>query len=103
MLSTNLYCANHTLLILLCQRRLTSFQLIFFRARHMYHQPFFNPFLSFSSVCIVQIISPRGGTLVLFDSVSLPHEVMTTLEGERLALAGWLHEKNQVFPSWFVG
>ena len=57
------------------------------------------PILSF----IFQITSPRGGTLVLFDSVSLPHEVMTTLEGERLALAGWLHEKQQAFPSWFVG
>lgn len=49
-----------------------------------------------------QITSPRGGTLVLFDSVALPHDVMTTLRGERLALAGWLHERQQQFPSWYV-
>ena len=35
---------------------------------------------------------PTQGTLVLFDSVSLPHEVQITKEGQRLALAGWFHE-----------
>ena len=35
---------------------------------------------------------PKGGTLCLFDSVSLPHEVLRTLQGERLAIAGWFHE-----------
>ena len=50
-----------------------------------------------------EVIAPRGGRLVLFDSVSLPHEVMTTLEGERLALAGWMHERQQPFPSWYTG
>ena len=29
----------------------------------------------------------------MFDSVSLPHEVLRTLQGERLAIAGWFHEK----------
>jgi len=50
-----------------------------------------------------QVIAPRGGSLVLFDSVALPHEVMTTLAGERLALAGWMHERQQPFPSWYMG
>ena len=35
---------------------------------------------------------PEGGTLVLFDSVSLPHEVMPTVGRERFALSGWFHE-----------
>ena len=28
----------------------------------------------------------------MFDSASLPHEVLHTLHGERLAIAGWFHE-----------
>ena len=47
------------------------------------------------------ITSPKGCSLVLFDSVCLPHEVMETLEGERLVLAGWMHEKQQPVPQWF--
>lgn len=35
---------------------------------------------------------PKGGTLCMFDSASLPHEVLLTLHGERLAVAGWFHE-----------
>jgi hypothetical protein len=35
---------------------------------------------------------PKGGTLCMFDSASLPHEVLVTLHGERLAIAGWFHE-----------
>ena len=46
-------------------------------------------------------VSPVGGTLVLFDSVSLPHEVMPTLKGQRMAMAGWFHEPSQEFPEWF--
>ena len=46
----------------------------------------------------VKDISPKAGTLVLFDSVALPHEVMQTLKGHRLALAGWMHEQVQKFP-----
>ena len=47
------------------------------------------------------ITPPKGGSLVLFDSVCLPHEVMETLEGERLVLAGWLHEAQQPVAKWF--
>lgn len=35
---------------------------------------------------------PKGGTLCLFDSVSVPHEVLSTLKGDRIAIAGWFHE-----------
>jgi len=41
-------------------------------------------------------ISPKGGTLVLFDSVSLPHEVLASVGRERLAVTGWFHE--MVYP-----
>ena len=37
-------------------------------------------------------VAPTGGTLVLFDSVAVPHAVLPVVRGERLALAGWLHE-----------
>jgi len=40
-------------------------------------------------------VLPRAGTLVLFDSVTLPHEVMPTRERERFASSGWLHEAQQ--------
>jgi len=53
--------------------------------------------------CTSEDIDPRGGTLVLFDSVALPHEVRETLQGQRVALAGWLHEAVQPFPSWYHG
>ena len=46
------------------------------------------------------ITTPLGGSLVLFDSVCLPHEVMETMKGERLVLAGWLHEEQQAVPNW---
>ena len=46
-------------------------------------------------------VAPHGGTLVLFDSVAVPHEVLTTRAGERSALAGWYHEEVQSFPEWF--
>mmetsp|Transcript_7401 Transcript_7401/g.7490 ORF Transcript_7401/g.7490 Transcript_7401/m.7490 type:complete len:97 (+) Transcript_7401:3-293(+) len=46
------------------------------------------------------ITAPRGGSLVLFDSVTLPHQVMETLKGERLVLAGWMHEQQQPIPDW---
>lgn len=41
----------------------------------------------------VRDIAPEGGTLVLFDSVSVPHEVLATKVRERLAVVGWFHEK----------
>eukprot|EP00536_Pseudo-nitzschia_multiseries_P005064 jgi/Psemu1/285514/fgenesh1_pg.91_\ len=36
-------------------------------------------------------VLPKAGTLVLFDSVSLPHEVLTT-NRERFGVQGWFHE-----------
>jgi Rps23 Pro-64 3,4-dihydroxylase Tpa1-like proline 4-hydroxylase len=40
-------------------------------------------------------VNPIGGTLVIFDSVALPHEVMPTLQRERWATSGWFHEDQQ--------
>ena len=37
-------------------------------------------------------ISPEAGTLVLFDSVAVPHEVLPTRR-ERFAVNGWFHEQ----------
>jgi len=48
-------------------------------------------------------ILPLRGSLVIFDSVQLPHEVEIIKEGTRLALAGWFHEKTQEFPETFYG
>lgn len=45
-------------------------------------------------------VPPTGGTLVVFDSVSLPHEVLATTERERWAVSGWFHEAQQDIPSW---
>jgi len=41
----------------------------------------------------VRDVLPEGGTLVLFDSVSIPHEVMPTRGRERFAMSGWFHEQ----------
>jgi Rps23 Pro-64 3,4-dihydroxylase Tpa1-like proline 4-hydroxylase len=43
-------------------------------------------------------VEPRGGTLVLFDSVSLPHEVLATKDRVRWACSGWFHEDQQPPP-----
>ena len=43
-------------------------------------------------------IAPQRGSLVMFDSVTLPHEVMPIKLGTRAALAGWFHEETQPFP-----
>jgi len=41
-------------------------------------------------------VVPRGGTLVLFDSVSLPHLVQeVTGDRQRIAATGWFHEDSQ--------
>ena len=40
-------------------------------------------------------VAPMGGTLVVFDSVSLPHEVLPSRERERWAVSGWFHEDQQ--------
>ena len=42
----------------------------------------------------VRDIAPEGGTLVLFDSVSMPHEVLDT-DAQRLAVAGWFNKPVQ--------
>mmetsp|Transcript_26353 Transcript_26353/g.29161 ORF Transcript_26353/g.29161 Transcript_26353/m.29161 type:complete len:490 (-) Transcript_26353:13-1482(-) len=39
----------------------------------------------------IRDIAPQGGTLVIFDSVSLPHEVLLTNK-ERFGIQGWFHE-----------
>lgn len=44
-------------------------------------------------------VAPTGGTLVMFDSVTLPHEVMATAERERWAASGWFHEAQQPVPT----
>ena len=46
-------------------------------------------------------IPPLRGSLVMFDSVSMPHEVGLVKEGTRTALAGWFHELTQTFPEGF--
>lgn len=43
----------------------------------------------------VKDVPPLGGTLVLFDSVALPHEVLPTVGRERFACSGWFHEDQQ--------
>ncbi|KAL7484580.1 hypothetical protein ACHAW6_010212 [Cyclotella cf. meneghiniana] len=43
----------------------------------------------------IKDVAPLGGTLVVFDSVALPHEVMPTLTRERWAASGWFHEEQQ--------
>lgn len=40
-------------------------------------------------------VDPMGGTLVVFDSVALPHEVLATKTRERWATSGWFHEDQQ--------
>jgi hypothetical protein len=46
-------------------------------------------------------IVPLRGSLVVFDSVQLPHQVEIIESGTRQALAGWFHEKTQEFPEDF--
>jgi len=40
-------------------------------------------------------VPPIGGTLVMFDSVSLPHEVLPSFGRDRWAVSGWFHEDQQ--------
>ena len=40
-------------------------------------------------------VDATGGTLVVFDSVSLPHEVLATKRRSRWAASGWYHEDQQ--------
>ena len=47
----------------------------------------------------VRKIAPLGGTLVVFDSVTLPHEVLPSRTRERWAASGWFHERQQPEPT----
>jgi hypothetical protein len=40
-------------------------------------------------------VSPMAATLVLFDSVTLPHEVLSSRYRPRWATSGWMHEDQQ--------
>jgi hypothetical protein len=44
---------------------------------------------------------PLRGSLVIFDSVTVPHQVELIKNGTRVALAGWFHEATQPFPEEF--
>ena len=44
-----------------------------------------------------------GGTLLLFDSVCVPHEVLPVRAGRRLALGGWFHEPSREYAAWYDG
>lgn len=44
----------------------------------------------------VEDIPPLRGSLIIFDSILVPHQVQVVKEGERVALAGWWHERTQV-------
>mmetsp|Transcript_17053 Transcript_17053/g.21875 ORF Transcript_17053/g.21875 Transcript_17053/m.21875 type:complete len:407 (-) Transcript_17053:474-1694(-) len=44
---------------------------------------------------VVKDIAPHAGTLVLFDSVALPHQVLPTQGRARFACSGWFHEDQQ--------
>ena len=46
-------------------------------------------------------VVPLRGSLVVFDSVTLPHQVEVIKAGTRVALAGWFHEERQPFPADF--
>lgn len=46
-------------------------------------------------------VVPRRGSLVMFDSATVPHEVLAVKGGVRPALAGWFHEQTQPIPEEF--
>lgn len=47
---------------------------------------------------VAEDILPKRGSLVVFDSVIVPHQVQLIQKGKRVALAGWFHEVTQPFP-----
>jgi hypothetical protein len=51
---------------------------------------------------VVDIV-PQRGSLVVFDSVTVPHQVEFIKDGTRVAMAGWFHEATQGFPETFYG
>ncbi len=50
---------------------------------------------------VLEDIAPIRGSIVMFDSVSLPHEVRVVKQGTRAAAAGWFHEQTQPIPEGF--
>jgi predicted 2-oxoglutarate/Fe(II)-dependent dioxygenase YbiX len=46
----------------------------------------------------IEDVKPKRGSLVMFDSVTVPHEVLVVKGGVRTALAGWFHEQTQPIP-----
>lgn len=46
----------------------------------------------------VHDVAPTGGTMVVFDSVALPHKVLETMDRDRWAVSGWFHEAQQSIP-----
>ena len=46
------------------------------------------------------VVSPRGGTLVVFETAVVPHEVTPVVEGERLALFGFFAEERPTPVAW---
>jgi len=47
------------------------------------------------------VVSPSGAALALFDSVTVPHQVLAVTGARpRWAVAGWFHEEVQAFPEW---
>ena len=45
-------------------------------------------------------VSPRGGTLVVFEPTVVPHEVTPIVAGDRLALFGFFAEERPIPPPW---
>ena len=45
-------------------------------------------------------VAPRGGTLVVFDTAAVPHEVTEVVDGERLALFGFFAEERRIPDAW---
>ena len=65
------------------------------------HQKRFVGVEDITKSCEIVDVVPTGGTLILFDSVAVPHQVLEVAEGTRLAIAGWFHEAQQDFPEWY--
>lgn len=51
----------------------------------------------------IEDIAPLRGSLVIFDSVLVPHQVQVVKQGQRIALAGWFHEQTQEIPLEILG
>ena len=56
-----------------------------------------HPFVASGEAAAAVDVEPRAGTLVLFDSATVPHQVLATRR-ERMLVAGWLHEPLEAAP-----